>query len=379
RSIGEGVIATDVEGKVILMNPVAESFTGRSQEEALGRPLERIFSIVDEKSRAELESPAIRAVQTGKTVDPINDTILISRDGTERIIANRAAPIRDQQGEIIGVILVFRNITEERKKEEDLIRMSKLEAVGLLAGGIAHDFNNILTAILGNLSLIKMELDPAHPLYRRFQDAETASLRARDLSQQLLTFSKGGAPIKRTMVIKELIEQSIRFALRGSNVHAAFSISEALWPADVDEGQISQVLHNLVINAQQAMPEGGTLQVLAENYVKTGREKRLPIPPGRYIRVAVEDFGIGIRKEHLDKIFDPYFTTKQKGSGFGLSTSYSIVKKHDGHMTVDSDLGKGSTFSIYLPASLKEVEPSAASEEPPRGKGKILVMDDEEA
>ncbi len=379
RSIGDGVIATDTGGKIVLMNKVAESLTGATQEEALGRPLDQIFSIIDEKSRRTLENPVAKVLQTGVTETPANPTILISRDGTERIISDSAAPIRDQQGEIIGTILVFRNITDDKKREEDRLRMSKLEAVGLLAGGIAHDFNNIVTAILGNLSLLKIELEPAHPFYRRVEEAETASLRARDLSQQLLTFSKGGAPIKKTILIKKLLEQSIRFALRGSNVNAAFFISEALWPVDIDEGQISQVLHNLVINAQQAMPEGGALQVRAENHIATGAEKRLPIPSGRYVHISVRDFGIGIKKEHLDKIFDPYFTTKQKGSGFGLSTSYSIIKKHEGHMTVDSELGKGSTFSIYLPASTKELEPPIKRETPIRGRGKILVMDDEKA
>ncbi|MDC4223022.1 MAG: PAS domain S-box protein [Candidatus Manganitrophus sp.] len=314
RSIGDGVIATDTEGKIVLMNKVAEGLTGTNQEEALGRPLNEIFSISDERTRQALENPVTQVLQTGLTVTPANPTVLISRDGSERIISDSAAPIRDQKGEIIGTILVFRNITDEKKREEDLLRMSKLEAVGLLAGGIAHDFNNIVTAILGNLSLIKTELGPAHRFYRHLEDAETASLRARDLSHQLLTFSKGGAPIKKTLRINHLLEHSIQFALRGSNVHPAFYISDALWPVDIDEGQISQVLHNLVINAQQAMPEGGTLQVRAENYIATGTEKRLPIPAGRYIHLSVRDFGIGIKKAHLDKIFDPYFTTKQKGA-----------------------------------------------------------------
>lgn len=379
RSIGDGVIATDTEGKIVLMNRVAEGLTGTAQEEAVGRPLGQVFSTIDEKSREPLENPVSRVLETGTRVSPANQTILISQDGTERIIADSAAPIRDKQGEIIGVVLVFRNITDEKKKEEDLLRMSKLEAIGLLAGGIAHDFNNILTAILGNLSLIKAEMGAAHPLFQQVKEAENASLRARDLSQQLLTFSKGGAPIKKTIFVQQLLKQSIEFALRGSNVHAAFFISDELWPVDVDEGQISQVLHNLVINAQQAMPEGGALHVRAENYIASGIEKRLPIPSGQYILISVRDFGIGIKKEHFDKIFDPYFTTKQKGSGFGLSTSYSIIKKHEGHMTVDSELGKGSTFSIYLPASSKEVEPPAAVETPLRGKGKILVMDDAKA
>jgi len=215
RSIADGVIATDTGGKIVLMNKVAEELTGTLQEEALGRPLQEIFSIVDEKTGRTLQNPVTQAIETGTTVTPANPTILVSRDGTERVIADSAAPIRDPQGEIIGVILVFRNITDEKKREEDLLRMSKLEAIGLLAGGIAHDFNNIVTAILGNLSLLKVELGPGHSFYRLIEEAESASLRARDLSHQLLTFSKGGAPIKKTIRIKTLLEESIHLPFGG--------------------------------------------------------------------------------------------------------------------------------------------------------------------
>ncbi len=379
RSIGDGVITTDVEERIILMNKVAENLTGWTQEEAIGRHLDEVFHVIDEKTGRPLENPAVKVLQTGATVALTNHTLLVSRDGTERIIADSGAPIRDKTGHILGVVLVFRDITQKQKMEEDLLRTSKLEAVGLLAGGIAHDFNNILTAILGNLSLVKMSINPNDPLHRRVNDAETASLRARDLAQQLLTFAKGGAPIKKTVSIKRVLEESIPFALRGSNVRAEFFLSDNLWPVEIDEGQISQVLHNLVLNAQQATPKGGIIEVRADNYLATEREKRLPLPAGRYIKITVRDFGIGIPKDHFQKIFDPYFTTKQKGSGLGLPTSYSIIKKHNGYMTVDSELGKGSTFSLYLPASYHDIEPERRPEAPLRGQGKVLIMDDEEA
>jgi len=276
-------------------------------------------------------------------------------------------------------VLVFGDVTEKQKMEEEFLRTGKLEAVGLLAGGIAHDFNNILTAILGNLNLVKLSIAPGDHLYERLGEAENASLRARDLAQQLLTFAKGGTPIKKATSIRRLLEKSIPFALRGSNIDAEFSFPEDLWPVEIDEGQISQVIHNLVINAQQAMPEGGTLQVRAENYPIAGKETDPPLPAGRYIKVSIRDFGIGIPKEHLQKVFDPYFTTKQKGSGLGLSTSYSIVKKHKGYMTAASGPGKGATFSVYLPASLTEIESEKKPEEPVRGKGRVLIMDDEPA
>jgi PAS domain S-box-containing protein len=377
RSIGDGVITTDMEGKIVLMNKVAEDLTGWTQQEAVGRRLNEIFRLIDPKTGRLLENPAAEVLQTGAPFGL--STILVSRDGTERIISHSADPIRDKTGHTVGVVLVFRDITQKQKMEEELLRTGKLEAVGLLAGGIAHDFNNILTAILGNLSLVKMSTDPKDPLHRRLADAETASLRARDLAQHLLTFAKGGAPIKKTVSMKRLLEESIRFALRGSNVGVEFFLSDGLWPVEIDEGQITQVFHNLVINAQQAMPEGGMIQVRAENDLVSETENRLPLPPGRYIRISIRDFGIGIPKEHLPKIFDPYFTTKQKGSGLGLSTSYSIIKKHDGYMRVDSELGRGSTFSIYLPASSREIEPEKQPEALLPGKGKILIMDDEKA
>ncbi|TAK08118.1 MAG: PAS domain S-box protein, partial [Candidatus Manganitrophaceae bacterium] len=317
------------------MNKVAESLTGWTQPEAGGRRLHEIFHMIDEKTGRPLQNPAVNVLQTGGTVGLAHRTILVSRDGTERIIAHSGAPIRDQGGHLLGVALVFRDVTQQQKMEEDLLRTSKLEAVGLLAGGIAHDFNNLLTAILGNLSLVKMSVNLNDPLYRRLGDAEIASLRARDLAQQLLTFAKGGGPIKKTVSMEALLKESIQFVLRGSNVGVEFFISHDLWPVEIDEGQISQVLHNLVINAQQAMPQGGVIEVHAENY-PAGEREPLALPPGRYVRISIRDFGIGIPKEHLSKIFDPYFTTKQKGSGLGLSTSYSIIKKHDGTMTVDS-------------------------------------------
>ncbi|MDC4226623.1 MAG: ATP-binding protein [Candidatus Manganitrophus sp.] len=245
---------------------------------------------------------------------------------------------------------------------------------------MAHDFNNILTAILGNVSLAMLLLDEQSEAYERLAQAEKASMRARDLAEQLLTFAKGGVPVKKTASLVDLLRDASNFVTRGSNVRCAFSIQEGLWPVEIDEGQIGQVIHNLVLNAQQAMPEGGTIKIRAVN--KTASEvKGLPLHEGNYVHITIRDFGIGIPKDHLAKIFDPYFTTKRKGSGLGLSISYSIVKKHDGHMTVDSEPGKGATFSLYLPAFPKATLPKGketAEVDSLIGRGRILVMDDEE-
>lgn len=256
--------------------------------------------------------------------------------------------------------------------------MDKLESVGILAGGIAHDFNNLLTAIVGNISLAKMRAGSEDKNLKMLIEAEKACFRAKELTQQLLTFSKGGAPIKKATHIDELVKDSAAFTLSGSMTRPEFYIMDNLWPVEVDEGQVSQVINNLILNANQAMYGGGIIEVRCENIV-LGKEDTLPLTRGRYIKITVKDQGCGIAKEHLEKIFDPYFTTKKKGSGLGLSTTYSIVKKHDGHIAVESELGKGTAFYIYLPASEKEVSrEKGAEEEHIAGKGRILVMDDEE-
>ena len=377
RSIGDGVITTDIHGTVILINKAAEELTGYTQEEAVGKPLHAAFHIISERTRIPRESPVDKVLNQGTVVGLGNNTVLISKDGTERIIADSGAPIRDRTSKIIGVVLVFCDITEKRKMEQDLLRAQKLESVGILAGGIAHDFNNILTAILGNANLAKMYAAD-NKIKEKLTKIEKASLQAKDLTQQLLTFSKGGAPVKKTTSIRELIKDSASFALRGSNVRCHFYIPDDLWPVDIDEGQISQTISNIIMNADQAMPEGGVIQVRAENVVVTAKQQ-LPLL-GKYIEISIADQGVGIPEKHLDKIFDPYFTTKQKGSGLGLATTYSIVKKHNGHITAESKVGEGTTFRIWLPASRKIFE---RKEKPPSkmvgGEGRILLMDDEES
>lgn len=380
-SIGDGVIATDVTGRVIFINRTAEELSGWFREEAIGRPLPEVFRIVHEKKRTHCENPAEKVLATGNVVALANHTVLIAKDGKEHAIADSGAPIRNQEGEVIGVVLVFRDVTEKQRMEEELLRASTLESVALLAGGVAHDFNNILTVILGNVSLAMLSFDERSEAYERLAQAEKASMRARDLAQQLLTFAKGGVPAKKTASLIDLLRDASDFVTRGSNVRCAFSIQEGLWPVEIDEGQIGQVIHNLVLNAQQAMPDGGTIEIGAVNKT-AGEVKGLPLHEGNYVHIAVRDFGIGIPKDHLAKIFDPYFTTKQKGSGLGLSISYSIVKKHDGYMTVDSEPGEGATFSLYLPAfpnAALQKGKETAKVESLSGRGRILVMDDEES
>ncbi|MDJ0667876.1 MAG: PAS domain S-box protein [Desulfobacterales bacterium] len=378
RSIGDGVISTDLQGNVISVNEIAEELTGWKEEEAVGKPLTNVFHIVNELNRQLCEDPVRKVMETGGIVGLANNTILVSRDGQEHVIADSAAPIMDSQQKIIGAVLVFRDITEKRKIEEELVKIQKLESLGVLAGGIAHDFNNFLTAIIGNLSLAMLDSKPGDQVVARLKEMEKASLQAKDLTQQLLTFSKGGEPVKKLVNFVDLVKHSATFSLRGSNVRCEFSIAENLRPAEVDEGQIGQVINNLVLNADHAMPEGGILKICAENIVLL-EANEFSLPAGPYIKTTLRDHGVGIPIDLLPKVFDPYFTTKHKGSGLGLTVAYSIIDKHNGRLTADSVLGKHTTFTIYLPASEKlEIQTENNAKVLFAGEGKILLMDDED-
>ncbi|MEJ2431236.1 MAG: PAS domain S-box protein [Deltaproteobacteria bacterium] len=277
-------------------------------------------------------------------------------------------------------VAVIRDISERKRLERELRKAQKLESLGHLAGGIAHDFNNILTAILGNINLAQMYLPQGNKAADRLGIAEQASIRARGLAQQLLTFAKGGAPIKKTISVQHLVREAVDLAIAGSTVRGEYIFSNDLWPIEADEGQLNQAINNLALNAVKAMPEGGVLTVTAENESLL-RGNNLGLQAGKYVRIAIKDQGGGIPAKDQENIFDPYFTTKEEGSGLGLSITFSIVKRHGGTITVESMLGKGSTFSILLPASKKrKVAPKAAElREVIAGTGRILIMDDEES
>ena len=273
-----------------------------------------------------------------------------------------------------------RNVTERKKMENEVLKVQKLESLGVLAGGVAHDFNNLLTAILGNTQMALLSSKPEDEICKTLINIQKASIRARDLTQQLLTFSKGGEPVRKVVSIAELIKEASGFAVRGSKVKFELSIPEELWHVDVDEGQINQVINNLVINAVQCMPKGGTLKVSARNIGKIDKELTSPLKQINYIKVAIKDQGSGIKNEHLSTIFDPYFTTKKTGSGLGLTSSYSIIKKHGGLITVATELGAGTTFYVYLPAvERKAVKEKEKDDKLVIGSGKILIMDDDDA
>jgi len=384
RSIGDGVVTTDVEGRVTMLNQAAESLTGWTSEAAWGRPLPEVFRIVHETTREVCENPVDKVIATGAVAELANHTCLIRRDGRELVIADSAAPIRDGAGRITGTVLVFRDTTEKQKLLDSMQRAERLESIGILAGGIAHDFNNLLCALFGYLELAQ-ELAPEESEQASYLAyAASAMERARSLTQQLITFSKGGSPIRKPLNLGELAKRVITFSLSGSAVKPTFNIADDLWSCSADENQIAQVLDNITLNARQAMPQGGPLVVQVDNVASP--PSALALQPSPYVRISVRDFGEGIEKEHLSRIFDPFFTTKAKGkgTGLGLATTHSIVRKHDGAIDVESRVGEGSTFHVYLPASgdratAEVVAPRMAAGETTaaRRSQRVLIMDDE--
>ncbi|MBP2682839.1 MAG: sensor hybrid histidine kinase, partial [Deltaproteobacteria bacterium] len=346
------------------------------QEEAAGRPVRQVFRALDGRTGQEL-SDLLAERQADSRAGEQN--VLVARDGTRRLIDDSVAAIRGGAGGIAGAILVFRDVTLKVRKEEELVKWQKLESLGTLAGGIAHDFNNFLAAILGNISLAKQILDPGSKAVARLEAAEKASDRASDLAAKLLTFSKGGKPVRERISLDSVVRDSALLSVRGTPVRCEFGIAEDLWATDADAGQIGQAIGNLVINAVQAMPGGGTARIRGANVI-IGEGEMAYVKPGPYVKIEVADTGVGIPGRNLKRIFDPYFTTRENGTGLGLTISYHIMKNHGGNLFVESEPGAGTTVSLYFPASTERVPRvvETVSETAREGKWKVLVMDDED-
>jgi two-component system, cell cycle sensor histidine kinase and response regulator CckA len=296
------------------------------------------------------------------------------KDGTLKTIHFRSVTMEDEKQ-----FITYEDITDRRRLEEEQRRIYNLESLGVLAGGIAHDFNNVLTGVIGNLSLLEMLLEKEDEARTIASETREAADRTKELTLQLMTFARGGAPVKETASIEELLVKTAGISLRGSNTRPDYHFPADLLPVDIDRGQVAQVIQNLVLNADQAMPQGGILSIAAENREVADGDP-LPLTPGSYVEISVEDRGIGIPENVLGNIFDPYFSTKQSGHGLGLAITHSIVTRHEGHIAVRSETGVGTIFKIYLPASKQAMIPAAAPPEPElaRGTGRILLMDDEE-
>jgi PAS domain S-box-containing protein len=378
RAMSESVITTGVDGIVQFMNPAAAALTGWDEREACGHPVTKICCIENARTAELIDLPVARVARGDVVVELPAQTRLVTRANQRRMIEGCCAPIHAVDSKVIGTVLVFRDVTDQDRLEQELVRATRLESVGVLAGGIAHDFNNILTAVMGNLTLAQLDLASDTPAAESLRSAEKAALRARDLTQQLLTFAKGGEPVRAAVRLDAIVREMTTFALHGSQVRATYDLAPDLWPADADKGQIGRVVQNIVINAVQAMPQGGTLRVAARNDALD--EGAVPgLAAGNYIQIAISDTGVGIRPEHVARIFDPYFTTKQTGTGLGLAAVYSIVKKHSGHIDVESQVGQGTTFRLWLPALHGETGGSDSRPpwSPARMTGRVLFMDDE--
>jgi len=380
QSIGDAVITTDVEGRIVLMNPVAEHYTGWTQARAAGQPLAAVLHLLDERTRTRRESAVDELLRDPRHARSADAYVLVGPDGVERFIAENAALIRTADGRLAGAVLALRDMTREQQRANEVARAGKLESLGLMAGSIAHDFGNLLTAMVGHLSLAQHTPGLPAEAKVRLDETERAVWRARDVTQQLTTFAKGGTLRKKRIALPPLLREATGFAVHNTPVQVRYRLSEDLWAVEADDSQLVQVINNLAVNAVQAMAGGGTLLVTAENEAP---DSRSPLSEERWVRIAVTDTGTGIAPENLAKIFDPFFTTKPKGSGFGLATSYSIVKKHDGHLRVESAVGRGTTFTVLLPAA-PEME-SGTTTFPfaiPTARqplGRVLLMDDERA
>ena len=399
-SIADGVISTDLLGVVVQANDAALALLGLRRESLVGWPLDEHIDFLDESTRLAERSPVACALTTGQAcaVPLAGTTLLHTPAGLEFAVAGNAAPIRDQEGLTLGAVLVFRNITERRRTEQELLKLSKQESLGQLAGRIAHDFNNLLTVILGNLSLAKILLAPEDAALRRLVDTEKACLRAKDLTRQLLAFARGGLPVRKPLALEPQVRESTRLILQDASVPYRLNWPEPLPPVNADAEQLHQLLYELLTNAMHATPVGGAIHVRGEA-VKLDADSTLPLPKGDYVRLSVRDEGRGIPASQMPRIFEPFFTTKEHARGLGLATCFLIARNHDGFMTVDSAPDYGTTFYLYLPAlpMLAPVAPPLerpvsmrVSEQPgedpyaplpiPPGSAdtrRVLVMDDE--
>ena len=362
-----GIFRSDSEGNNIYCNPRWEEITGIPASEGRGKGWIKGIHPDDIEALARVWH---EAMAKGRIFS--HEHRQLTPQGKTIWVRALASPIFGPSGKIISHVGTLEDITDLQRARHDLLKTQKLESLGVLAGGIAHDFNNILTAVFGNISLARLQLHDSEAVAKRLEDSEKAIVRATDLTKQLLTFARGGEPVKKVVRVNDLLQEAARFVLRGSNVTCEFDHADDLWPVEADGGQLSQVIHNLMLNAVQAMPKGGTVTI---------RTEKVSIPPNgdRFVRISVADNGVGIPENNLQRIFDPYFTTKSRGNGLGLATCYSIIKKHGGKIRVESTVGEGTEFIISLPASDQECldDPKLQTKLFP-GSGSVLVMDDNE-
>ncbi len=384
KSIGEGVISTDTKGRIMLMNNAAEDLTGWTRDEAWSKNLNTVLNLIDQNSNRHITISAQEIIETeadkelSKESKPDKQSLLLSKNGQKYITKIDVSTIKNKKEEPVGLIVVFTDITDKLKIENELLKIQKMESISTLAGGIAHDFNNILTSLMNNLTLTRMGLNQDETADRRLNEAEIACRRGHELVKQLLYMSKETPPDIKPTALDKLVKEVALFSLRGSNCECFFDIQDNLAVIEADESQMHQLIGNLVINAMQAMPEGGAIDIVMENVLIRGNSK-VPLPQGNYVKMLVKDSGCGMSDEQIERIYDPFYTTKKEGAGLGLTSCYSIVHKHNGFIKVDSIEGFGSTFAVYLPVSLDQTpeKEEVKKETEFHDSGRVLIMDDE--
>ncbi len=375
-ALAEGVILADPRGKILALNPVATRLLQLSADQALGQPSGDLFRLVHRQSGQPADDACEQALAAEGVLPLSSAHALAVGDAAPVPIVWTARAVFDASGKTRGIVIVFRNPDEMSLTPEELVKANRFESLALLAGGIAHDFNNLLATILGAVSLAKDNRD-----YSALADAEQSCLTAKGLTKQLLAFAKGGAGTRTVAASPAILHDSVKIAAAASAAAIAIEAPDDTWPVEVDRSQILQVFQNLVVNALQAMPpepHRAQLQIRAAN-ISLAADQIPPMPAGDYVEFEVRDNGSGIKPDHLDKIFDPFFTTKKHGTGLGLATVLSIVRKHGGQISVDSTVGIGTVFTIYLPRADQPVEVQARRPASLRfGTGRVLFMDDDE-
>jgi PAS domain S-box-containing protein len=350
QSIGDGIITCDNSARICFMNRQAEQLTGWTFAQADGLNLEKVYNVRDLRTKYSITPFVLRVLRTGKAESFGNQLVLTKNNGTEILISDSVTPLKQDGINVSGLVIVFKDRTRQAAVDRELLKEQRFESTKIMASGIAHIYNNILTAILGNTSLAMMCLKPDSKIMELLVKTEKACYKARDFNHNLLAFATTNPPLTEKIILADILQPSNFPYICESGSTLNIISSEGLWTLDGDKNQIKTAIGNILTNAVQAMPEGGSVIIRADNIIMdTGNT--LLVEPGRYVKVSVTDQGTGIPAIHIDKAFDPFFTTKNRGSGLGLTLCYSIIKRHGGNVIIESTEGKGSTVTLFLPAS----------------------------